>query len=176
VAIGLSSGFLEPLESTSIYLIQASVLQLIRSFPNMDFSETIRNEFNQQMNYRYEEARNFLILHYHATEREDTEFWKYCKNMSIPEELAHRIKLFKDRGFVAGQKLDLFSEHSWLAVYFGQGIVPAGYDPRADNVNKQQIQQYLEKMKNDVDASLKVMPTHNETLANFCRGDLISKL
>lgn len=176
VAIGLSSGFLEPLESTSIYLIQASVLQLIRNFPNLDFSENNREEFNQQMNYRYEEARNFLILHYHATEREDTEFWKYCKNMSIPDELAHRMKLFKERGYVAGQKLDLFSEHSWLAVYFGQGIIPSGYDPRADSVDEKQVGDFLGRMRSDVGLALKQMPTHNETLESFCPGELISKL
>ncbi|PCJ46822.1 MAG: tryptophan halogenase [Gammaproteobacteria bacterium] len=176
VSIGLSSGFLEPLESTSIYLIQASILQLIQNFPNGEENKSNQNEFNSLMKSRYEEARNFLILHYKATEREDTKFWKYCKNMSIPDELAYRIKLFEDRGFVAGKKLDLFSEHSWLAVYFGQRIMPKAYDPRTDNLSMEQINNNLSKIKMGINNSLDKMPTHNETLKAFCPADIATPL
>ncbi len=175
VAIGLSAGFLEPLESTSIYLIQAAILQLIRSFPTKEFNQVNANEFNRQMDYRYEDARNFLILHYHATEREDTEFWKYCKNMTIPEELKRRMLLFKECGIISGNKLDLFSEPSWLAVYTGQGIYPQNFDHRVNRIEESNILQYLDKMKSDIDSALTKIPSHNETLANYCKGELIGK-
>ncbi|MGV6851418.1 MAG: tryptophan halogenase family protein [bacterium] len=174
VAIGLSGGFLEPLESTSIYLIQAAILQFIRNFPDKTFQRANQDEFNAKMAYRYEDARNFLILHYHATEREDTEFWKYCKNMQIPDELAHKITLFKQRGYVAGEKLDLFSEHSWLAVYFGQGVTPSDYDHRVNKLDPHRAIEMLNTMYSDVQDSLNKMPTHNQTLAEFCPGELIS--
>jgi len=174
VSIGLSSGFLEPLESTSLYLIQATILQLIKSFPSKDFDVSTENEFNERMQYNYKEARDFLILHYKATEREDTEFWKYCKNMEIPQELKHRMDLFKERGYVSYNKTDLFSEHSWLAVYFGQGIIPNKYDPRVDNVSKQEIARFLASVKDEVRESVNSMSTHNEMLAGYCAGDLIS--
>jgi tryptophan 7-halogenase len=175
VAIGLAAGFLEPLESTSIYLIQAAILQLIRSFPNKNFNLANANEFNRLMDYRYQDARDFLILHYHATEREDTEFWKYCKNMSIPDQLQQKITLFKKRGLITGNKLDLFSEPSWLAVYTGQGVYPENYDQRADRLNEQKIAQYLNTMKTDIDSALNKIPSHNETLADYCQGELIGR-
>ncbi len=175
VAIGLSAGFLEPLESTSIYLIQAAILQLIRSFPTKAFAAANAKEFNRLMDYRYADARDFLILHYHATEREDTEFWKYCKNMTIPEELKRKMDLFKKRGIVSGNKLDLFSESSWLAVYTGQGVFPDNYDHRVDKINDSQALQYLSQMKNDIDDGLLKIPSHNETLADYCKGELIGK-
>jgi tryptophan 7-halogenase len=173
VAIGLSAGFLEPLESTSIYLIQAAILQLIRSFPTKDFNQANSKEFNRLMDYRYEDARNFLILHYHATEREDTEFWKYCKNMSIPGELKRKMELFKECGIVSGEKLDLFSVPSWLAVYTGQGIYPKNFDHRVNRIDESLVVQYLKKMKTDIDNALIKIPSHNQTLANYCKGELI---
>ncbi len=174
VAIGLSGGFLEPLESTSIALIQGAILLLIRNFPNKDFAPATENEFNRRMDIKYEESRNFLIMHYHVTKRNDSEFWNYCRTMKIPEELQHRIDIFRHSGRIAHQDSDLFIEHNWLQVLYGQGLKPESYDPRVDAVEPQEVKRLLAKMKTDVARAAKAMPTHNETLAQYCAGDLIS--
>ena len=174
VAIGLSAGFLEHLESTSIALIQGAILLFIKNFPNKDFAPATENEFNRRMDIKYEESRDFLILHYHITRRNDTEFWNYCRTMKIPEELQHRINIFRNRGHVAHRNSDLFIEHNWLQVLFGQGMKPGSYDPRVDTMEPQEVRQLLAKMKEDIASAAKAMPTHNETLARYCAGDLIS--
>ncbi|MBT8449754.1 MAG: tryptophan 7-halogenase, partial [Gammaproteobacteria bacterium] len=174
VSIGLSAGFLEPLESTSIALIQATIMVLLKNFPTKNMETARQNEFNRRMRKRYEEARDFLILHYHATEREDTPFWAYCKNMSIPDELQHRIDLFSETGKVSNDKEDLFQEHNWLAVLFGQRIMPRNYDTRVNNLPDEYIEQTLAEMHSEIHTVIHSMPTHNQTLADYCAGDLIS--
>lgn len=172
VAIGLSGGFLEPLESTSIYLIQSGILQLIKNFPDKSFNQTEITEFNNRMRYRYEESRNFLILHYNATNRTDSDFWDYCRTMEVPEELSARIASFKSTGNVITRESDLFVEHNWLAVLFGQGILPENYDKRADSVDEQQLNSLLVKIKDDVSSAVLDMPSHYKTIANYCAGNL----
>lgn len=174
VCIGLSSGFLEPLESTSIAIIQGAILLLIRNFPNKDFDPATEHEFNRRMNIKYEESRNFLILHYHLTRRNDTEFWNYCRTMDIPDELRHRMNVFRHRGHTAHKSSDLFIEHNWLQVLFGQGMKPESYDPRVDNVEPAELERLLADMRNDIAKAAAAMPTHNETLARYCAGELIS--
>ena len=175
VAIGLSAGFLEPLESTSIALIQGAILLLIRNFPNQDFEPATANEFNRRMDIKYEESRNFLILHYHMTRRNDSEFWNYCRTMDIPDELQERIDIFRHRGHTAHRNSDLFIEHNWLQVLYGQGVEPESYDPRVDAADPEEVKRFMAQMKNDVAKAVQAMPTHNETLARYCAGDLISK-
>lgn len=174
VAIGLSAGFLEPLESTSIALIQGAILLLIRNFPNEDFDSATEHEFNRRMNIKYEESRNFLILHYHLTRRNDTDFWNYCRTMAIPDELKHRMDVFRHRGHTAHKNSDLFIEHNWLQVLFGQGMKPESYDPRVDAVEPQEVERLLSQMNKDVAQAAHAMPSHLETLAQYCAGDLIS--
>ncbi len=174
VAIGLSAGFLEPLESTSIALIQATIMIFLKNFPDKDFDSIRRDEFNRRMVNKYEESRNFLILHYHAIQREDTEFWKYCKNMSVPDELRHRLDLFKETGYVSNLASDLFLEHNWLAVLFGQDIVPTNYDLRVNKVSDEESLASMESMSSEISNVIQEMPTHNQTLADYCAGDLIS--
>lgn len=174
VAIGLSAGFLEPLESTSIALIQGAIMALLRNFPCQQHDPHRAHEFNTKLHHKYEESRDFLILHYKATERNDTPFWDYCRNMSIPDELQHRIELFKKTGVVSNTKADLFQEHNWLAVLIGQGIYPEHFDPRVYNIPQTKIKEILQYMHGQTDLAVTKMPEHKDTLREYCAGDLIS--
>ncbi|MYM82539.1 tryptophan halogenase [Duganella sp. FT50W] len=129
VAIGLASGFLEPLESTSIQFIQSSIHRLIRYFPDAGFSPLCAQAFNQDAMREIEDVRDFLILHYHATERDDAELWRYVKAMRIPDSLQERIELFRERGQLNLAAEELFPSTSWHAVLLGQGIRPRTYMP-----------------------------------------------
>ena len=173
VAIGLSSGFLEPLESTSIYLIQTTIFKLLSNFPDRGFAGVLRDEFNRQMDEKFAEARDALILHYHATTRDDTPFWNYTRTMEIPGELDRRIRLFRRRGVVSHRKTELFIEHNWLAILIGQGIYPENYDPRVDGAGVEQVRAWLEKMKAAISDAADGLPTHKAFLDRYCRGQLI---
>ncbi len=129
VAIGLSSGFLEPLESTSIHLIQSSLQRLVKYFPDKTFAPICATTFNRQAAAEIENIRDFLVLHYHATERDDSELWRYVRSMPIPDSLANRIALFRERGQLDIAAEDLFQTTSWLAVLLGQGVRPRSYMP-----------------------------------------------
>ncbi|RZI55755.1 MAG: tryptophan 7-halogenase, partial [Zymomonas sp.] len=131
IAVGLSGGFLEPLESTSIHLIQRAVLRLIRMLPLGQVSERDVAEFNDQQMTDFDQVRDFLILHYKATERRDSEFWRYCADMTIPDTLTQKIELFRETGRVFRKNEELFAENSWIQVMMGQGIMPASYHPVA---------------------------------------------
>lgn len=131
-SVGLSAGFLEPLESTSIHLIQKGVSKLIRCLPQVGMSPHLIRAFNQETQAEYEDVRDFLVLHYKATEREDSAFWRYCRHQAISDSLAARIELFRESGRIFVQNAELFQEASWLSVMLGQNIVPMAYDPVAD--------------------------------------------
>ncbi len=175
VSIGLSGGFLEPLESTSIYLIQTAILKFIRSFPDRNFDSIHMHEYNRQMTDKYIEARDFLILHYHATRRDDTPFWDYCRNMEVPEELNRRIELFRNSGMVSYKQSELFVEHNWLAVLIGQGVIPERYDPRVDGMQTDEIKRILLQMKTHIRQQAESLPVHARTLANYCKGELLTR-
>ena len=175
VAIGLSSGFLEPLESTSIHLIQMSIVNLLRLLPGRDIDPATRTEFNRVMAMQTEESRDFIILHYKATQRDDTAFWRYCAEMSVPEELQRKIDLFKASGFVDYNPYILFAEHSWLAVMLGQGIIPERYDPRADFADETRVRDIMAKWRGELESMANGLPTHADTLRAFCPGDYILK-
>ena len=125
VAVGLASGFLEPLESTSIYLIQAAITALVELFPETAVSPIDRDEFNRLIDLEYDRIRDFLILHYHATQRTDSAFWDYVRNMEVPDTLHEKIELFRRRGRVVKYREGVFLDASWIAVYLGQQIDPA---------------------------------------------------
>ncbi len=167
VAIGLSSGFLEPLESTSIHLIQLAVTHLVELMPDAAFRDADRDEFNRTMAREYEAVRDFLILHYHATTRDDTPFWNYVRTMAIPASLQSKIDLFKSRGVVVGYKEGFFLEPSWLAVYLGQGIVPEAYDPLSHRLDETQLAQALAQVRREVDTTVNAMPAHADFLDRF---------
>ena len=132
VSVGLASGFLEPLESTSIYLIQQAITYLVELFPEREISPIDRDEFNRLIDMEYDRIRDFLILHYHATTRSGMEFWDYVRTMPIPDTLADKLELFRRRGRVVKYREGVFLDASWIAVYLGQGVVPEGHDLRAD--------------------------------------------
>ncbi len=129
IAIGLSAGFLEPLESTSIYLIQEGISRFISLFPDASLPEVVRDEYNRHMRTEFEQVRDFIVLHFSATERDDTPFWNYCRTMDIPDSLRHKIELFREAARVFRYEEELFSRPSWVAVFLGQNIVPTRCDP-----------------------------------------------
>jgi tryptophan halogenase len=168
VGIGLASGFLEPLESTSIYLIQAAITALIELFPEREISAVDRDEFNRLIDLEYDRIRDFLILHYHATQRRDTPFWDYVRTMEVPDSLGEKIELFRRSGRVVKYREGVFLEPSWIAVYLGQGIVPEGHDPRADAPPLGAVAQGLEKLRAEIWARAEHMPDHRAHLEHYC--------
>lgn len=164
VAIGLSSGFLEPLESTSIHLIQLAIGYLVDLFPKRDFDPANQAEFNRIMALEYERVRDFLILHYHATERDDTPFWNYCRTMPIPDSLAYKMELFRRRGVVAPYREGMFLDASWLAVYIGQNVIPQNHDPAADRLDRAALGGQLAGLHGEYASAVSAMPTHEAFL------------
>jgi tryptophan halogenase len=165
VAIGLAGGFVEPLESTSIHLVQAAVTHLIDLFPDRDFDARNTDEYNRVMDIEFERVRDFIVLHYHATQREDAPLWNYVRIMSIPDTLAYRLELFRERGAIASYKLGLFFDSSWVAVYMGQGIVPKSFDPRLDDVPLEQLRRHAASLHAAVGAAADSLPTAAEFIA-----------
>ena len=170
VAIGLSSGFLEPLESTSIHLIQSGIAKLIGMFPGRDFAQVDIDKYNQQSINEIERIRDFVILHYKATEREDSPFWRYCNAMSIPDSLAEKIALFRANGRLYREHDELFSETSWLAVMLGQRIVPDAYHPLVDGYPIEPLFQYLDQTRQVIRRAAAAMPTHEAFIRQHCQA------
>jgi tryptophan halogenase len=174
IAIGLSSGFLEPLESTSIWLIQAAIALLMQRFPDRNFDAADIDDYNEGMRTRFEEVRDFLILHYNATERTDTPFWEYCANMSIPDSLASRIEMFRKRGHCIFHPAELFTEPSWVAVYLGQNIIPESYDPRVRCTTDTEIRHRLQQIQSMVARTANEMPAHATVIQHFCSAERVN--
>ncbi|WP_300974936.1 tryptophan halogenase family protein [Sphingomonas sp. LHG3406-1] len=164
VAIGLASGFLEPLESTSIHLIQLAIGRLLEYLPLHGPDPIGTAEFNRQMDIEYERIRDFLILHYCATERSDTPFWDHCRTMALPDSLTEKIALFRERGIVARYREGMFLEPSWLAVYLGQRILPERYDPRCDRMDRSELAARLQATASACANAAAKMPSHVEAL------------
>jgi tryptophan halogenase len=168
VAVGLSSGFLEPLESTSIHLIQTALVRLTKLFPHFGIDQAEVDQYNRVTQFEYERIRDFIILHYKATERADSPMWNYCRTMSIPDSLAHKIELFRANGRVFRENDELFAEESWLQVMLGQHIMPRGYDPMVDLRSPEEIAGYLDNIRTVIRRCVGVMPTHAEFIARNC--------
>jgi tryptophan halogenase len=168
VAIGLASGFMEPLESTSIYMIQSGIARLINLMPDRDFSPVLIDRYNAQAAFEFERIRDFLILHYWATERRDTSFWRYCSEMSIPEPLADTIRLFKDSGRFFRNAEEMFAITSWVQVMLGQHIVPQHYHPAVDLVPDQEVAGLVDSVKAVIAACVDAMPMHAQFIARHC--------
>ena len=174
VAIGLASGFLEPLESTSIYLIQSGIARLINLLPEQDFSPVLIERYNTQAAFEIERIRDFLILHYHATERSDTPFWNQCRSMSIPGQLADNIRLFRDSGRFFREGEEMFALTSWVQVLLGQRIVPRGYHPVVDQMPEQELREFVEGVRRVVAACVQAMPTHAQFIARHCQAPAVA--
>ncbi len=168
VAVGLSSGFLEPLESTSIYLIQSAIVRLLHLFPHGGITSELVDEYNRQSQIEFEHIRDFIILHYHANERDDSQFWRDVRNMDIPDRLQNKIDVFKTDGRLIQDQYDIFLEPSWLQVLIGQGILPGDYHPLADSLTDEQLADKLANMKKAKAEPLPQMPTHDQFLEMFC--------
>ncbi|MBL8542771.1 MAG: tryptophan 7-halogenase [Hyphomonadaceae bacterium] len=168
VAVGLSSGFLEPLESTSLHLIQSGIIRLIRLFPDGVIDPANVAEFNRQSDFEYERIRDFIILHYKATERDDTPFWRYCRTMDVPDTLQRKMDLFRANGRIFREDEELFSEESWIQVFLGQGVIPRGYDPLVELKSTPQIVQFMNNIETVIKKCVVVMPTHAAFVEKFC--------
>ena len=176
VSIGLASGFVEPLESTSIHLVQMAIAHLLTYFPSNGFDEAVTQQFNRMMQLEYEWVRDFIILHYKATERTDTAFWNHCREMEIPRSLQDRIDLFKADGRVFRDGEELFSKPSWIQVLHGQRVRPAAYHPLTDLLSEQEIAVYLDEVAGVIGACVDVMPTHARFIADHCAAGPIPAL
>jgi tryptophan halogenase len=168
LALGLAAGFMEPLESTSIHLVQSGVNRLLAMFPDRHCDPRLAEEYNRQTRFEYERVRDFLILHYKATERTDTPFWRQCGAMEIPPELARRIELFRHTGMIFREGDELFTETGWLQVLLGQHIEPARNHPLADELDDQQLDRFLADVRTLVDRAVNLLPPHHEYVARHC--------
>jgi tryptophan halogenase len=168
LSVGLASGFLEPLESTSIYLVQMAITQLIEHFPAAGpggIADADRDGFNTLVDAEYDRIRDFLILHYHATTRDDSPFWDHVRTMTIPDSLADKMALWRRTAQVSRYSHGLFLEPSWIAVYLGQGIVPDGWDPRADLPEAAALDRALAALRGGIAQAVAAMPDHKAYLA-----------
>ncbi|MFC4930238.1 tryptophan halogenase family protein [Massilia sp. GCM10023247] len=173
VAIGLAGGFLEPIESTSIHLIQSAIARLIDFFPDRAFDETERNEFNRQSRFEYERIRDFIILHYHLNQRTDSAYWQACAHMAIPETLREKMDLYRARGKVVRVADELFSEVGWTQVFEGQNMPFEGYHPLVDAQSEADIADYLDSVRGVIAQCVAVMPSHEEYIARHCAAPKI---
>jgi tryptophan halogenase len=168
IAVGLAAGFLEPLESTSIYLIQEGISRFISLFPDATLPDVVRNEYNRHMRTEFEQVRDFIILHFSATERDDTPFWNYCRTMSIPDTLKHKIELFREAARVFRYEEELFSKPSWVAVLLGQNIMPKQFDPIVASLPRTMVHESLESMRLAMAQAANAMPSHEEFIRRYC--------
>ena len=162
IGIGLASGFLEPLESTSIHLAQQAITYLVELFPEKDIAAADRDEFNRLIDNEYDRVRDFLILHYHATERDDSSFWNHVRTMEIPDTLKEKLELFRESGRVARYTTGPFLEASWLAVLLGQRVMPKSWDPRADAIDAAELAAKMDRLRAGIAATAEKMPDHQE--------------
>jgi len=169
VAVGLASGFLEPLESTSIHLIQSAVVRLVRLFPSEGISAEARDHYNRNTQLEYETVRDFIILHYYVNQRNDTEFWRDLRQMSVPARLSEKIGLFRQTGNIFNDYLDIFLESSWLQVMLGQGVTPTAYHPAANMPDEAQLRDILQRIAAAKRQPLGHFPSHDQFLEQYTR-------
>ena len=167
VAIGLSSGFFEPLESTNIHLIQSAVTRLIKHFPHDGIKIEEINEFNRQSRVESEQMRDFIILHYKQTQRNDSDFWRACQSMEIPESLAKKMALFSESAKTFREQDELFTEIAWQQVMIGQGLIPKDYHPFVDSLSDEQLKDLLASLKTLIDKTVDKMPSHDAFIASL---------
>ncbi|MBT6116111.1 MAG: tryptophan 7-halogenase [Porticoccaceae bacterium] len=168
VALGLASGFIEPLESTSIHLVMTAIIRLIRLFPFGDSSTALADRFNQESTTEIETVRDFVILHYKQTNRTDTDFWNAYRTMDIPDTLAHRLDIFKNNGYVWPDDVALFRVDSWVQVMMGQGLTPSGFHSAGKLTGSEGLQQSLAKLKTSIDEKVAKLPTHQQFIDHYC--------
>jgi tryptophan halogenase len=168
VALGLASGFIEPLESTSIHLVQTALARLFLLLPGHGFDPAAIAKFNELAKIEMEEIRDFLILHYKATERNDTPFWRHCQSIPLTDSLKQRWDLYEANGHIVVGPAELFKESSWFAVFNGQGVRPRSYHPFADFPSDQELQRRFDLIRGDVMKRVQSFPSHDAYIRDHC--------
>lgn len=168
VALGLSAGFMEPLESTSIHLINTGINKLIAVLSLDGITQVQEDSFNRLTGKEYERIRDFLILHYNATSRDDSEFWNYCRTMSVPDSLTEKIELFRHNGQIFREEDELFTETSWAAVMMGQGILMGGHNAMADGLQEPKTAKEIDAIEQSIRFVVQHMPAHGDYLKKYC--------
>jgi tryptophan halogenase len=171
IAIGLSSGFVEPLESTSIHLIMIAVTRLLQVFPHQGVSSAVAERFNAQAAREIEGIRDFIVLHYHLNERDDSDFWRDCREITVPDSLVERIALFRDAAHAFQDAHDLFRIDSWVQVMLGQRLTPLSYHPAARIIPEAQLSHSLEALNSNIARAVDTMSTHEDWLRGFATQD-----
>ena len=167
VALGLASGFIEPLESTSIHLVQNGIARLISHFPDRGFAQVNIDTYNRRIGYDYERIRDFIILHYTANQR-DEPFWRYLRDMDLPDSLSAKIELFKATGRIFREQEELFAEVGWFQVLVGQNIIPETYHPLADVLTQDELAGFLRDIRTIVSAPVPHLPSHGDFITRYC--------
>ena len=170
VAVGLAGGFVEPLESTSIYLAQSGIQRLLSMFPDCDFEPMLAERFNRDSAFEHERVRDFLVLHYNATERDDSTFWNHCRTMSIPDSVRETVELFRIDGRYFRNGEDFFALPSWLQVMVGQRIVPRGYHPIVDQMPEDRLVEFVDRVREVVAHCVDKMPPHQHFIDSYCKA------
>jgi tryptophan halogenase len=168
IAVGLASGFIEPLESTSIHLIQRSAIRLMQLFPTGGIRRADVDEFNLQCERELAHIRDFIVLHYHVTNRSDSALWNHVRTMDVPATLRHRIELFRESARVFRPSDELFAENSWVQVMMGQGITPEGYHPVADLMGRDELSRFLGDIRLKVSRTAAGLPAHQAYVEQLC--------
>jgi tryptophan halogenase len=168
IAIGLSAGFLEPLESTSLYLVQTAITRLITLFPDRDFNQANIDQYNRQSDFEVERIRDFIIAHYKVTQRNDSEFWRYCNSMSIPDSLQQKLEIYQAYGRIERQADELFREESWVQMLVGQNMLPNGYDPFVDVKTQQELESFVNTTQTVIKNCLAKLPSHADFISQHC--------
>ncbi len=173
-ALGLASGFLEPLESTSISLIQTGISKLLQFFPDASFNEHDIAEVNRMHHHEFERIRDFLILHYKATAREDTAFWRFCRDMPVPDSLAHKMHVFESRGHVVMYDPEAFEKESWVTMYWGFHRHSRRYDERADNIPLEELKNQLARIRKMIQVAADQAMSHGDFIARHCAAEQLA--
>ena len=168
IAIGLSGGFLEPLESTALFLVQSGINRMMHLFPDAGFDPALADTYNGQMQFEYERIRDFLILHYHATERDDSEFWNHVRTMQVPDTLQSYLDLFAANGQFFRNDTEMFGLTSWVQVMLGQGIMPRSHHPAVDWVRDNDLFALVDHVDKVVSSNVSLMPSHADFIARNC--------
>ncbi|MCG9746407.1 tryptophan halogenase family protein [Shewanella sp. Isolate8] len=168
VSLGLSSGFLEPLESTSLHLIQSGIIRLLKLFPNPLNMDALRDEYNRQSAEEFEQIRDFIILHYKLNQRDNDEFWQHCREMSVPDTLTAKMALFSASGVIDCPQESLFSENAWTQVMLGQGLMPASAHPLASALTTEQTTELLHNLNRIITKTTDAMASHDDYLKQHC--------
>ncbi|RYY01211.1 MAG: tryptophan 7-halogenase [Gammaproteobacteria bacterium] len=172
IAIGLAGGFIEPLESTTIFLISSNLIRLMRLFPINGIEQVLVDEFNKQAKAEIELVRDFVVLHFHATRRTDTAFWRHCRTMPIPDSLSSRLDLFLETGRIFIGAEELFRVDSWTQVMIGQGIVPKQYHPVANLMGDDELRRFLNGYRASIQNIITKLPMHGDFLKHYCPTEI----